>query len=201
MIGIYKITSPKGRVYIGQSTDVEKRIKYYRYLHCKKQIRLYNSFIKYGVDNHIFEIIEECDESKLNDRERFYQEKFNVISNNGLNCELTSSSNHPRVLSNESKKKIGIKNSGSNNGMYGVIHTEEFKANRRAHKHTDEVKKLISIRSAGANNPQAKLVLDTQTGIIYGCVGDAAEVLGIKRDTLKQWLNGRRVNKSNYIYA
>ena len=27
MIGIYKITSPSGRIYIGQSTNIEKRKK------------------------------------------------------------------------------------------------------------------------------------------------------------------------------
>jgi predicted GIY-YIG superfamily endonuclease len=30
MIGIYKITNPEKEVYIGQSTDIEKRFKTYK---------------------------------------------------------------------------------------------------------------------------------------------------------------------------
>lgn len=60
MTGIYKITSQSKKIYIGQSVDIEKRFKRYKNLHCKKQIRLYNSFLKYGVDKHKFEILCEC---------------------------------------------------------------------------------------------------------------------------------------------
>ena len=60
MVGIYKITSPSGRVYIGQSVNIEKRfLSYSKLLRCKTQIKLFRSFLKYGVINHIFETIEE----------------------------------------------------------------------------------------------------------------------------------------------
>lgn len=53
---IYKITSPSGRVYIGQSKNVKKRIRDYK--NCKpSQKVLYRSLKKYGYKNHIFEII------------------------------------------------------------------------------------------------------------------------------------------------
>ncbi len=120
MVGIYKITSPSGRVYIGQSVNVEKRIKHYKYLHCKKQRRLYNSLIKYGYENHVFEVVEECKFEDLNNLERYYQEKYNVLGKFGLSCELTNCNNGSRKLSEQSKKNIGLKNSGSNNGMFGV---------------------------------------------------------------------------------
>lgn len=42
-IGIYKITNPKGKIYIGQSIDIDKRINTYRLMHCKDQKLLYNS--------------------------------------------------------------------------------------------------------------------------------------------------------------
>ena len=50
------ITSPLNKIYIGQSINIENRWKQYKRLGCKKQIKLYNSFIKYGVENHTFEI-------------------------------------------------------------------------------------------------------------------------------------------------
>lgn len=60
--GIYKITSPSGKVYIGQSWDI-----YARWYGHKRDFRLgrpcnpilTNSFKKHGVDNHRFVILEE----------------------------------------------------------------------------------------------------------------------------------------------
>ena len=89
MIGIYKITSPKGRVYIGQSRNIHNRFKHYRSGHCKGQIRLSNSFAKYGIDSHTFEVVELCTIKQLDMRERFWQEKFNVLSSKGMNCLYT----------------------------------------------------------------------------------------------------------------
>jgi len=61
--GIYKITSPSGRVYIGQSVDILHRFKTYvkMYVKNEKQVKLFRSFTKHGVENHTFEIIEECE--------------------------------------------------------------------------------------------------------------------------------------------
>jgi group I intron endonuclease len=71
MIGIYKITSPTNKTYVGQSINIEKRFKQYERLDCKKQPKLYNSFSKHGVKNHIFEILEECSLDELNTKEVF----------------------------------------------------------------------------------------------------------------------------------
>ena len=57
MIGIYKITSPTNRIYIGQSINIEYRFKQYRWIKAKSQTRLRNSFLKHGVENHKFEIV------------------------------------------------------------------------------------------------------------------------------------------------
>jgi len=58
MIGIYKITSPSNKVYIGQSWNLIKREKDYKSLaNIIRQRKIYNSMKKYGVDKHIFEIL------------------------------------------------------------------------------------------------------------------------------------------------
>lgn len=107
MIGIYKIVSPTNRVYIGQSIHIEKRFLSYIKLHKKNktQVKLYNSFIKYGIKNHIFEIIEECSIELLNERERYYQDFYNVLEN-GLNCNLTKTNELKFIFSKESREKI-----------------------------------------------------------------------------------------------
>lgn len=86
--GIYKITSPLGRVYIGQSIDIHRRWNSYKKLHgtvCSQK-KLYRSLSKYRPENHLFEIIEECDKSMLNNREYHWQCFYDVTSDNGLNC-------------------------------------------------------------------------------------------------------------------
>jgi group I intron endonuclease len=87
--GIYKITSPSDKIYIGQSIDIEKRRYMYSKYHCSNQVKLHNSITKYGFDQHSFDIIEECDISELNNKERFYQEYYDVLGKMGLNLKYT----------------------------------------------------------------------------------------------------------------
>lgn len=103
MTGIYKITNPLGRIYIGQSVDIERRFCSYNHLrHCSQQHKLYRSFLKYSVLSHIFEILEECDEEQLNERERYWQDYFNVLSDTGLNLKLTKTTDRSGRMSKES---------------------------------------------------------------------------------------------------
>ena len=92
MIGIYKITNPNGKVYIGQSVNIEKRWNRYKNLipkDCIGQPLIYRSLIKYGVKNHIFEIIELCNKEELNKLESYYIVLYNSFNSKcGLN--LTS---------------------------------------------------------------------------------------------------------------
>lgn len=104
--GIYKITSPSGRVYIGESSDIYERWMSYKRLDCKGQIRLFNSFKKHDMHAHTFEIIEECLFDDLLCRERFWQDEFNVLSRKGMNCKLTQCGDKKGVHSEETKKKI-----------------------------------------------------------------------------------------------
>ena len=56
-IGIYKITSPNNKIYIGQSVDIYKRWNYHKKLYSNDSPKLYYSLKKYGSENHIFEIV------------------------------------------------------------------------------------------------------------------------------------------------
>ena len=106
MIGIYKITNPNGKVYIGQSKDIDKRFSKYKNGICKSQYALFASLIKYGWVNHTFETIETCDVSELNNKERHYQELYDVLSGDGLNCVLVNSDGSKLVFSEESMVKM-----------------------------------------------------------------------------------------------
>lgn len=162
MIGIYKITSPKNRVYIGQSINIEYRWKKYKNLECKKQIGLYNSFLKYNIENHIFEVIEECNIELLNERERYYQDFYNVLKN-GLNCKLTKTNDKSGKLSIETKnkiklsligkkrnveigKKIGLKLKGRKRSIESI---NKSVLNNKNYKHSEETKLKISNSNKG----------------------------------------------------
>lgn len=159
MIGIYKITSPSGKIYIGQSKDIEKRFIRYKFLHCKRQPRLYNSFNKYGTNNHIFEIIEECLFENLNTRERYYQEFYDVIGENGLNCVLTETDTLPKVLSEETKQKQSNKSKNRiksketclklSIALTGRKLSEEHVEKLKNRKHSEETKLKISKANIG----------------------------------------------------
>lgn len=122
MIGIYKITNPKGKIYIGQSINIVKRFTQYRSTYYKKQYKLYYSIQKYGYDQHIFEVIEECKFEDLNIRERYWQDFYDVLSEKGLNCKLTQTVDKPAKHSEETKQKIREK-------MVGRVMTVQHKSN------------------------------------------------------------------------
>ena len=79
--GIYKITNiENGMCYVGQAVNIADRWKQ----HIKRGIgadpptrnKLYPAMLASGVENFTFEIVEECDREKLNDREQYWQEYF-----------------------------------------------------------------------------------------------------------------------------
>lgn len=109
MIGIYKITSPNGKIYIGQSTQIERRWKDYRALYCKSQVKLYRSLKKYGPKNHKFEIIEECEVDKLIERETYWKLFYKVLEVPSLCCRIDGIGGN---LSKETKDKISDKLKG-----------------------------------------------------------------------------------------
>jgi group I intron endonuclease len=110
MIGIYKITNPNEKIYIGQSIDIKRRFRNYKRLSdCKKQTALYNSFMKYGVENHKFEILTECTIEELNNLERYYQDLYDVTNSKiGLNCVLTKSDEKSGKISKDTIEKNRI---------------------------------------------------------------------------------------------
>lgn len=86
--GIYKITSPIGKIYIGQSVNIHTRKLKYKNLLCISQCKLYSSFIKHGFNNHKFEIIHECLPEQLNGLEKYYVDLFQTFNSKfGMNLK------------------------------------------------------------------------------------------------------------------
>jgi group I intron endonuclease len=126
MIGIYKITSPSGKIYIGQSWNIQNRFSQYKLLQCKGQPKLYNSLLKYGSEAHKFEIEQECSEnvcqSILDEREQFF---IDFYRQKGELLNIKEGGSHGRH-SEESKLKMSEKRKGENYQL-GRKRTEESK--------------------------------------------------------------------------
>lgn len=107
---IYLITSPTGKKYIGQTKNLEKRQYNYSKIYCiKTQKILYNSIIKYGWENHKFEILIECDIDELDKLEEYYIKEYNTfIENNsmGMNCTIGGKGTHGKKMPQHVKDKI-----------------------------------------------------------------------------------------------
>lgn len=217
MVGIYKITSPSKKIYIGQSINIEKRFLKYNRLDCKNQSILYKSILKYGFENHLFETIEECNSIELNDRERYWQDYYNVLGENGLNCILTKSTNKNQVISKETRVKLsevskGVKKTllhsqnisksktGSRNGMFGKIPKNKgVKMSEETRvKLSKSLKGRISPRKGVKTNKNpvnSLIVLDLNTGVFYYSVKEIADLFKIDLGSLHA--NLKRKNKVN----
>jgi group I intron endonuclease len=123
---IYKITNPKGNLYVGQTVNYEDRLKKYKYLACKNQVKIYNSLLVYGFDSHIFEIVEDnVPVELLNEREIFWVKELKTYykeNRDGLN--LNRGGNTP-IWDKKRVADFSEKFKGSNNPFYGKTHTIE----------------------------------------------------------------------------
>lgn len=109
MIGIYKITNPIGEVYIGMSANIPKRWKSYKCLSNSGQPKLYDSFLSYGVEKHVFEVIEECEKDNLSEREKYWQQQHDCFES-GLNVKsLNDYKRIHDVLISENERNAGRK--------------------------------------------------------------------------------------------
>ena len=207
MIGIYKITSPTNKVYIGQSIDIKRRFKTYKSINkSKEQIKIHRSFLKYGIDKHKFEIICECEISELNDKERYYQDFYDAIGKNGLNCNLTTSSYRNGKHSEETKLKISIAKKGKKHTEQFKIKMSETQKNRDKSiniKISQTLKGRIfsTVHKNKLSEIQKKIILNLETGIFYIGINEASKSLNMKYGTLKSQLNGKNPNKTNLIYV
>ena len=83
--GIYKITNIQNQMtYVGQSVNIAERWKQ----HIKRGLgaeaptrnKLYPAMAATGLENFTFELIEECDKSLLDEREKYWQNYFNSLT-------------------------------------------------------------------------------------------------------------------------
>ncbi len=197
MVGIYKITNPKGRVYIGKSINVEKRFEYYKYQGQRKtQHKLNNSISKYGFENHILEVIEECDESKLNEREIYWIDYYNSVEN-GLNLMYGGEGGRQ---SQEVKNKKSTSMTGK---KHSLLTRKKMSESKKGHSmYTDEWRKAISEANKGGTSSKPVLQYDKQGNFIkeWSSKIEAAKTLNINKVSITNNTSGLIKSAGGYIW-
>lgn len=218
---IYKITNPKGKIYIGSTINILRRKYFYKNIKRGRQQKLGNSILKYGFDNHTFEVIECCSIEKRFEREVFFGLKYNCLSRMGLNLRLPKITDKQVCISKELRKKIsdhaklrvgelnpafgnkrpdfaamaskrGKTLVGSNNPMFGTKRPQSVK---------DAVSIARKLKDSSGESPRNKVVIDFNTGVFYNSVMEIVLLYGYNKSTLTSMLNGYRKNKTNFCYA
>jgi group I intron endonuclease len=209
IIGIYKITNPKGKIYIGKSINIIRRFKQYIRLNISP-IKLKYSIQKYGVDNHQFEIIEECIKDKLDEREIYWIHYYNS-TNNGLNIGLGGEGGNmtdetklklSKTWKNKSKKdlkiinekrrlgNIGKKKPGAGRGKYTL--DEKIALGKRSYYKNEfflkKCRKIIIMLDKYTLEPLRE----------FQSISEAANFIGVKQGTLSGCLIGKSKTSGGY---
>lgn len=148
MAYIYKVTNIiNNKIYIGKTirTLKERQQEHLRKVE-KEPTYFHNSIIKYGKENFIWEIIEECPNEKANEREIFWIAQLETTNRNkGYNL---TTGGEGYELSQEIKDKISKANTGKKRTLEQCQHLSEVKKNLHFH-HSEETKKLMSLTRKG----------------------------------------------------
>lgn len=164
MTGIYKITNKvNGKCYIGQATNIKKRWNKHRSTAYNKKAKaysypLYCAIRKYGLENFLFEILEQCHRNELNDKEIKYIAIYRSNNKNyGYNQDVGGHPSHNTKLSEKDVKSIidRLRNTsdtyiqiGNDYGVHNkMIWAINYGENWYFDDETYPIRKAISIRN------------------------------------------------------
>ena len=147
--GIYKITI-NNKLYVGYAKNFEKRKnKHYKMLIGKKHINPYlqNSFIKYNEFN--FDIIEECAEDELEEKEMFWIKELDTFEGDGYNLTAGGGGFLGGIHTEEAKRKIGEAGKGR---TLSAEHKRKLSETHKGKTLSVETKRKISEANKGNQN-------------------------------------------------
>lgn len=216
---VYKITNLKNnKIYIGQTIQsFEARMS--KHIYDSKNNKAYlisRAIAKYGVENFTFEIIDwATNQTELNYLEWIWIHKENSIRPAGYNLKeggknapintehrkKISESNSKRVWTEESKRKIGLANSGPIGYTVTEETKEKLKKNTTKQWQNPEIrKKMYDRMKMKIKEACAVKVVDTTNGKIYDSVTDAE--IDNKLKNLQNHLAGKTktFNKKTFKY-
>jgi len=196
-VGIYKITCiPNGKIYVGSSVDVHRRWGLHRTdLNTGKNNNKYllRAFEKYGKESFMWEVIEECSQNILWEREQYYLDTLQPFNEKGYNSA--------RVVK---APMTGKKHTLEDRQRMSIIQKA------RNYKHTDEWKKANSLRHKGKKrseewcaNLRSKMKGRPKSEEHKAKVKEfqsSPEMVKIKSERMERVWAERRLGKDCYMY-
>lgn len=205
MTVIYEFVNKiNGKIYIGQTKDFKSRVRCHRHnsKSYKKTNPFYNAIRKYGWDNFIINIVEECDTKMLNEKEEYWISEKKCLYPNGYN--LMKGGNQYE-MSEDTKKKISQIRKGM---KFSPEHIQNLKNSHLGNKLSEETKRKLSEINKGRihseetrvklrySNPNRKEVgRFNEEGILvckYESIKEAARILECNVGHLSECCRGKR---------
>lgn len=197
---IYKLTSPSGKIYIGQTQCLYKRFRSYRKFKCNKYLK--NAFLKYGLENISVKILEkDVVLENLDEREQFYFDTLQPFGNIGYNICREAGTTRGRKRPPEEMKGLSDFNKtriGELNHFYGKTHSEETKNYLReiniGRKHSEETKEKIKAKQDNEKKNKCVQQVDLVTKEIidvFESIKEASIATGISMCNISQVVNKR----------
>ena len=194
------------KIYIGQALNYKQRIRAHKFnLKQNKNTPFYNALKKYGWNNFSINIIEECKENLLNEREIYWIEEKKSLYPNGYNLlEGGNQAKHTDITKQKiSNGRRGIKFSDS--------HIENLRKSHLGYVMPEEQKRKISESNKGkVISEETKLKLKhsqpyrrrvgrfNNEGILlvkYESIMDASIQLNCSPGNISECCNGKRKMK------
>lgn len=217
-IVIYKITSPSGRIYIGQTRNFIKRVSDYRCKGGKGQPYLHNSINKYGFERHIIEIICELpydtEQFIVNQYEKLYHDAFVSVGLKTMNSRECGSNGK---MSNESIEKIRAAGIGRKLSQVtrDKIRKYNLSVGKRPPNHLgrkrsqETCRKMSVVRTGEKKSEEAKRniglamsvpLIDIECGVYYNSFREFIKLHNVSLTTFHRYLKDRNpINKLHFI--
>lgn len=169
LCGIYALThAATGRKYVGQSIDINYRIRYHSYAYGGQKIA--HSIRKHGFHEFSWEILELCAIEDLNAKEAYWIKQFCCISPNGFN--LTTGGQQAQRISEETRLRMSQASTGRKQTDFTKQrlkeincgrsltqeHREKLSKSHIGHKPTAQTIELRRLKNTGrTHSDEAKL--------------------------------------------
>ena len=197
IVGIYMITCLKNnKHYIGQSVRLKHRMNEHKSNSSNSQLKKDIEF--YGWENFRFEILEECAEEELDERELHYIEvvkpEYNVCMEgnpfSSKNLQILRELSRKPVRCVEDNRVFPSQRDAANaydvceSSLCNVLHGKQVTVGGFHFEYADKRP------SETRKNKLKKSVRCIETGIIFSTVTEAAKAVGINSRTISSTLNG-----------
>lgn len=205
---IYKLTSPSGKIYIGQAQCMYKRFRDYRKPRASKYLK--NAILKYGLENMEVDILERnVPLNRLDEREQFYFDTLQPFDDTGYNICKEAGSTRGRKRPKEELKNVIERMTGRKrelNYFYGKKHSEDTKQLLSKLKtgstlNEDHIKKFCG---AGQESVKRKVnQICKRTGVLlntWDYIRQASKELKINEGSIVSCCRGRYKSAGGFIW-